>query len=304
MRIDTHVHSTHSDGRSSVDEIFSLAKKINLDVVALTDHDTNVGWGQANSCVDKYGVGFIPGSEISTIFNGQAYHLLAYLYDGDEPVLQNILSKSKDARFERFIRMFENLSKDYDISLSDFLVYVQGMNFTDALVNNDFSVHDVLKNSGLPLGRPHLADVLIKAGYFENREQCFDTVLHPCEKYYVPYSPANILDVLRAVNNAGGFTVLAHAFSKKRGKSLKYDDILLLKNHGLGGLEVNHYEHDLKDRQKAYELSCRLGLLQFGSSDYHGSGKPNKLGENTTRVDTILQMEAKTFGKVRWGWIK
>lgn len=80
-----------------------------------------------------------------------------------------------------------------------------------------------------------------------------------------------------------------HAFSYKRDSQIKLGTLIKLKNNGLGGLEVNHYEHNLKSRKDAYEISKILGLLQFGSSDYHGSGKPNKLGENLTNLETILK---------------
>ncbi len=303
MRIDTHIHSTYSDGRDTVEEIFRLAKRVNLDAIALTDHDTNVGWNEGFEYAEKYGVGFIAGCEISTVYKGMNQHLLAYLYDEKDPLLQSILIKSKNARFVRFQKMCELLRKDYTFSLQDIVESTFGTKSFQALGQENID-YDFLKQTGIPLGRPHLADVLIKFGYFKNRDECFSNVLNAESKYYVSYNPPNILEVIKAVKNAGGFCVLAHPFSKKRGKELCFKDIKELKNTGLDGLEVNHYEHDLKDREKASSICIKLSLLQLGSSDYHGTGKPNRLGENTTDFKSILKMEKETFRKVKWGWNK
>ncbi len=290
MRIDTHVHSNHSDGRSSVRQIFSLAKRVNLDVIALTDHDTNSGWQQAQYYSKINSIGFIPGSEISTSYQGKIFHLLAYLYDENDSVLQNLYSKSKKLRFLRFMQMFEKVEKDFDIRIKD--LFPQDY-FGDKTLKE-------LKDLQLPLGRPHLADAIIKRGYCKNRDECFSTILHPCEKYYVPYIPTDINEVVKIVVNAGGGPVLAHAFSQKRGKTIDEKTLLSLKKLGLLGVEINHREHNVTDRQKAYDLSKKLGLLQFGASDYHGSGKPNHLGENLTAYETILELEKHTFRKVEW----
>ena len=51
---------------------------------------------------------------------------------------------------------------------------------------------------------------------------------------------------------------------------------------GMAGLEVDHRDHGPRDRERAGALAGRLGLLRTGSSDYHGTGKPNRLGECTT----------------------
>lgn len=283
MRIDTHVHSTYSDGLDDVRQLFQLAKKANLDAIALTDHDTNAGWAEAQRYAQLAGVGFIAGAEISSSYeNGDSclsIHMLAYLYDETNVALQDLMHDSRMRRYNRFVDMVDRVKQDYDISVDT-------------------------TYTGKPLGLPQIADALVTAGYFPNRDKCFEKVLGVNSKYYIPYKTPDVFEVIELVKGAGGFCVVAHPFSSKRHQNLDFSAIVKMKQHGLGGIEVNHREHNWLQRQNAYKLSLELDLLPFGASDFHGKGKPNFLGENLTSYSVVEQMQKHTFRKVNWNWSK
>jgi hypothetical protein len=67
---------------------------------------------------------------------------------------------------------------------------------------------------------------------------------------------------------------------------------------GLSGLEVDHRDHDEAARAHGRELAARFGLLVTGSSDYHGAGKENRLGENTTATEVLAEIEARSSGVI------
>ena len=110
MKIDLHSHSTCSDGKESVAEVFHQAKLAGVDVLALTDHDTTHGWAEAASAAAHEGIGFVPGIEVTTrahVFSpsGELHkfgvHMLAYLPDPNHVELAEVLAESVTSRETR-----------------------------------------------------------------------------------------------------------------------------------------------------------------------------------------------------------
>ena len=120
---------------------------------------------------------------------------------------------------------------------------------------------------GGPIGRPHIADALVAVGVFENRSQAFEKILHPSGPYFV------------------------HPKARARQRLFSDEVIYDMKDAGLFGIERDHRDHQAEDREAVQRLADDLGLAIFGSSDYHGLGKPNQLGENLTDPEVISQVE-------------
>ena len=154
-RIDLHTHSSCSDGTDTPEQVMLLAAQAGLDAIALTDHDTFAGIAAAAKMVSQCGVTLVPGVELSTSHEGITAHLLAYLPDPQSPVLRELFTKTVEARQQRMRQMVARLAVDFDIS------YAQ-----------------VAEQAGSsPIGRPHVADVLVKGGYFPNRCAASEQVL-------------------------------------------------------------------------------------------------------------------------------
>jgi len=261
VRIDLHAHSDASDGTDSPGEVVASAREAGLDVVALTDHDTTAGWGEAAETARALGVGLVRGMEMSTRYKNVSVHLLCYLHDPGSPALVAELAKIRDERAGRARVMVDRITEDYPITWDDVLAQAAGAR---------------------SLGRPHLADALVAAGVVADRDEAFERLLSTRGPYYVQhYAPATkrAIDLVRA---AGGVPVLAHPGATQRGRILPDKAFAALAEVGLAGIEVHHRDHSPAQVGRLAEIARRLDLLVTGSSDYHGDGKPNRLGENLT----------------------
>ncbi len=146
------------------------------------------------------------------------------------------------------------------------------------------AVDDVLAQADerATVGRPHIADALIANGVVTSRDEAFATLLHSRSPYYLRHYAPMADEMAQLVRAAGGVPVIAHCRAAQRGRVITDGDIADLAAAGLLGIEVDHRDHSGTDRAELRELAGRLGLLMTGSSDYHGAGKPNRIGENTT----------------------
>ncbi|MBS5963787.1 MAG: PHP domain-containing protein [Varibaculum cambriense] len=276
-RIDLHTHSSCSDGTDTPEQLMVLAAQAGLDVIALTDHDTFAGIAAASKMVPECGVSLVPGVEISTSYQGITAHLLAYLPDLKSQVLPGLFEKTVQARLQRMREMVQRLSQDFDISYQ--------------------AVAEQAGSS--PIGRPHVADVLVKAGYFPNRSAAFEQVLATSSKYYVHYQAPDTLYAVQQVIKAGGIPVLAHPRSGSRQRRfLSVDTIAQLKEAGLFGLEAFHPEQNQLEQAEVRKIAKLLGLAVTGSSDYHGIGKPNQLGQCLTAPEVFAEICSRGAGEV------
>ncbi|WPF81449.1 PHP domain-containing protein [Sanguibacter sp. 4.1] len=270
LLIDLHTHSNASDGTESPGGVVESAAAAGLDVVALTDHDTTSGWAEAAEASLRTGVALVRGTEVSARSEGISVHLLSYLHDPEHPVLVAQNDEVRRARSERARTMVELLSRDFDLTWDDILAQTE---------------------PGTTIGRPHLADALVHAGYAPDRSAAFATILRTGSDYYVPHYAPDAIDAIRAVRAAGGVPVFAHPGADLRGRVVGDAVIEEMAAAGLAGLEVRHRDNGPEQQRRLTMIARSLGLFVTGSSDYHGAGKPNRLGENTTHPEVLAQIE-------------
>ena len=270
MLIDLHTHSNASDGTDTPAGVVAAAGRAGLDVVALTDHDTTAGWAEAASAASATGVAVVLGTEVSARARGVSVHLLSYLQDPDHPALVAELNRTRAARLDRAREMVERLGKDYGLTWADVVAQTQ---------------------PGTTVGRPHIADALVVLGAIPDRSAAFATLLVPRSRYYVPHYAPDVLDAIAAVRASGGVPVFAHPGADGRGRVVPDDVIEAMAAAGLAGLEVHHRDHSPAQVARLAALADRLGLLSTGSSDYHGAGKPNLIGENVTEPAVLAAIE-------------
>ena len=270
MRIDPHAHSSRSDGTDAPAALMVAAARAGLDVVGLTDHDTIAGWDEAADAVPGTGVSLLRGAEISCAADGITLHLLAYLCDPADTALAAALARVRDSRGERARRMVERLASDYPITWPD-----------------------VVERAGdaVSVGRPHIADALVAAGSFPHRSAAFAGPLAAGSPYYVHHWALDPVEACALVRRAGGVPVAAHPRASRRQRRLVPDaTFAAMAEAGLAALEVDHRDHDAAGRAAARALAAELGLGMSGSSDYHGEGKPNRLGENLMPPDLLARI--------------
>lgn len=270
VRIDLHTHSTASDGTQSPSELVAYAARSGLDVVALTDHDTTAGWDEAAEAARREGVALVRGAEISTRSAGMSVHLLSYLHDPEHAGLAEEMHRAREARTARARRIVALLRGDFGLEWEDVEAQVE---------------------PGTVIGRPHIADALVAKGVVADRNEAFADLLHHGSQYYVKHYAPEILDAIMLVREAGGVAVLAHPGADGRGRIVTDAVIDAMVASGLQGLEVDHRDHTPAQRERLRGIARRHGLLVTGSSDFHGAGKDNVIGENLTSPEVFAQIE-------------
>lgn len=276
-RIDPHAHTLHSDGTDTPEELIVAAKAADLDVVGITDHDTTAGWPEAARAAEKYGVGLIRGVEMSASADGIPVHVLGLLVNPNDAALQKIFQDTVDSRRVRLREMARRLAVDFP----------------------DLQWENVLVRAGdAPMGRPHLADEMVSLGYFQTRSEAFETALHPHGPYYVNQYSVPPAEAVRAIRAAGGVPIFAHPRATKRGLPVGEPVIEEMVAAGLFAFERDHRDHGAKDRAEVERLAKRFNLPMTGGSDYHGAGKPNRLGENLLKAYILAEIEEQALTEV------
>jgi 3',5'-nucleoside bisphosphate phosphatase len=264
MRIDLHTHSSVSDGTDTPEELVRKAAAAGLDVVALTDHDTFNGLNAAVAEGQRIGVQVLGGMELSCSRGGDSVHLLAH---GANPLNADLIAELALVRGGRKGRLAGVLMKlaELGVPVSEAEVMAQ--------VGDSPSV-----------GRPHIADAMIKAGHVRDREEAFDRFLAEGGPAHVQRYAIELERGIDLVHAAGGVAVIGHPWGRGREHVLPPALLsALAAEHGLDGVEVDHQDHDASTRAQLRTLAAELGLLVTGSSDYHGTGKlDHDLGCNTT----------------------
>ncbi|MCG7430293.1 PHP domain-containing protein [Dermacoccus nishinomiyaensis] len=270
MRIDLHTHSNRSDGTTSPADVVAEASEAGLDVVALTDHDTTRGWDDAADAARRVGIDVVRGIEISCRHRGISIHLLAYL-PAPEGELFDEMERARESRVTRAERMVERLGRDVPITYEQVL----------AQAGPDATI-----------GRPHIADALVANGVVPDRSTAFEHLLSNSGPYHVGHYAIDPVRAVTLVRAAGGVPVMAHPFADVRGRVVDDAVIEEMIDAGLLGLEAHHRDHTPEQVRHARDLARTHDLLVTGSSDYHGDGKPNRLGENTTEPDQYERLVA------------
>ncbi|HEY5833717.1 PHP domain-containing protein [Streptomyces sp.] len=278
MRIDLHTHSTASDGTDTPAELVRNAAAAGLDVVALTDHDTVGGYGEATGALRELGapLTLVTGAELSCRVQGISMHMLAYLFDPDEPELYRERELVRDDRVPRARAMVAKL-QELGVPVTWERV---------ARIAGDGSV-----------GRPHIATAMVESGVVGSVSEAFTTQwLANDGRAYVAKHELDPFEAVRLVKAAGGVTVFAHPGAHKRGRTVPDEVTVQLAAAGLDGIEVDHMDHDGATRARLRGLAAELGLLVTGSSDYHGSRKVCGLGEWTTDPEVYREIARRATG--------
>jgi predicted metal-dependent phosphoesterase TrpH len=270
--IDLHTHTTASDGTDTPAQLINKALSSGITTLAITDHDTTSGWNEAITAL-RTPLSLVLGAEISTLtLEGTSVHILGLLFDGEDLELQAMLRDSRDTRIPRMRKMIELLAADgFDITMEDVIAAAP---------------------EGATVGRPHLADALVNKRIIASRDEAFIDLLHNDSKYYVTHAAPTPESAISQIRKAGGVAVIAHPFASRRGEIISSGTFTHLVEAGLNGIEVNHRDHSQDEREQLIEIADQLSLVKTGSSDYHGNGKLNALGENLTDPDQWERLEA------------
>jgi predicted metal-dependent phosphoesterase TrpH len=272
QRLDLHTHSTASDGVYTPGDLVRLAAVLGLGGIALTDHDSTEGVDEAIAAGERVGLNVIPGIEVNTDLpkgQGEA-HLLGYFVAREEPAFQETLRFLREARAQRGQRIVANLRA--------------------AGVEIDWDrVRDLAHGA---VGRPHVAQALIEAGYAANTQDAFDRYLTPGKPGYAPRFRLPAEDAIRFIRSAYGVPTLAHPAGIP---GLEERLLPSLVAAGLQGLECYYGRYDDATVARLVGLANQHGLIPTGGTDYHGPDiHPTPLGSRYVPANaaTLLRLAA------------
>ena len=254
--IDLHSHTNQSDGSYSPAELVEEARRIGLEALAITDHDTFAGYDEAAPIAARNGLDLVCGVEVNSrsTANRDA-HILGYFLDGaPSREFRAWLAGLIESRRQRNRALIEKLrSMGVAIELSE--VEAVGRTLT---------------------GRPHFARVLVDKGYAGSHEEAFRKYLGETAPGYVRRDSPETAEVIRHIAAGGGLPVLAHPVRLGMRDAAREEQFIAeLQAAGLRGIEVYHSDHRPADVERYRALAEKLGLAISGGSDFHGAAKPH-----------------------------
>ena len=257
--IDLHTHSTASDGTDAPATLVANARAAGLAAVALTDHDTLSGLDEAQAAGSELGVEVVRGCEISTGTDLGELHIVGlWLPENPLPLLRK-LAWLREMRAERNTGIVKKLQ---DLGL-------------------DICMEEVLEAAkGESVGRPHIAEVLLRKGYAKDTRTVFKEFLGSRGKAYLPKTVLEPEESVRLLADLGATVCLAHPLLWKAPSGWLDSMVARLKDYGLSAIEAYHSEHSEPDVRTCLALAKRFDLGVSGGSDYPGSNKPTiRLGK-------------------------
>lgn len=258
--IDLHSHTNESDGTLTPAELVALAKRLGLDALAITDHDTFAGYEKALPFAREAGLDLVRGIELNSRLklaessDVRYVHLLGYFPLGEPSAeFSAWLDGEREDRRNRNKRLVEALQQ-------------RGI---------DITLEEVERRGRSLAGRPHFARILVEKGYAANAEDAFQRYIGERAPSYVERQSQDSETVIRRIRNGNGIPVLAHPVRVGLDREAEREVLLRFKAAGLLGLEVYHSEHPPVLQAHYRQLAEELELLPTGGSDFHGAVKPD-----------------------------
>lgn len=251
--VDLHTHTRFSDGTLTPTELIDLAINTGLSAIALTDHNTAGGLSEFFEAARGRNIEAIGGTELSCDYFGREIHVVGlFLTLDDAQRVDELMRQMKENKTISNKNLIERLAADgYDISYEAVERTVNGY-----------------------MNRAHVASYLVSKGYFENRQQAFDTILQPYGKYYTPPKTISVFEGIDFLNSLGAVSVIAHPYLSLPEEKM---DVFFAEavSHGLDAMETVYTTYDDATAEKAKLLAEKYGLLESGGSDFHGANKPD-----------------------------
>ncbi|WP_284219215.1 PHP domain-containing protein [Agaribacter marinus] len=258
MKIDLHTHTTCSDGQLTPQELVMRAQQMQVDMLAITDHDNIDGLPLAREAIEQFNakVRLINGVEISTKWHGFEIHILGLNFDENNQKLIEVLDVQKQKRIQRAHKITQKL----------------------AFLGIDELYEKCLSKASGIVSRVHVAAVLVDEGICKDLQQAFTQFLGAKKRAYVSPDWIDMADAINVIRGAKGHAVLAHPFHYDM-KS-KWIRKLLTAFAAASGdaTEVMHPNISPTKRDLIVNLAKELGLRASVGSDFHAPTRWTELG--------------------------
>ena len=261
IRLDLHSHTNCSDGGLSPQSLVDRAVNFQIDVLAITDHDTVAGLDiAAKHITDKnYPLTLINGIEISTLWEGFEIHLVGLNIDLSSPALLQLIEQQQQARENRALMMGEKLSK---CGFTDIYQQAKGLAGTGSIT------------------RAHFAKVLFQQGSVATLQKAFDKYIGKGQRAYVKPQWCSIKEAIDAIHAAGGNAVMAHPVRYDMTTKWLRRLVVQFKEEGGDGLEIVLPQMNNEQRKLMLSFCLEYDLQGSMGSDFHYPSKWSDLGRN------------------------
>ncbi len=253
MPIDLHLHTHHSDGTFTPEEVVRRAKSLKMTAISITDHDTLSALPAAReaarpSAGSERAVEILTGVELTAVSRDRELHVLGYGFQEEDPAMQDYIRRARERRHSRIQLMIGRLN-------------AHGVEVTRAEV-------ETIAGEGTSIGRPHLAEALLKRGVVHSLNEAFDRYIGDQAPCFVKNAILTTADAARLIRQAGGVAVLAHPF-----RLVEDEWIPQLAADGIQGIEAYHSDHNPTITKHYLKIAKELNLMVTGGSDCHGYRK-------------------------------
>ena len=274
-KFDLHIHSNCSDGSDTVDELAEKIKKAEIEIFALTDHDTVEG---CKLMSEKFETGFIKGIELTCLLEDIKCHILGYGIDIENPKLKELIEKGKVLRRKKLETRIHYLKDTWDFE------------FTKEELDWLYSRKSVVKT--------HLANILVKRGLAENNIAAMEKYLNGCKTGNTRFDGK---EAIETIQQAGGISVWAHPLGGEGEKHLDFNAFIpklekMLK-YNIQGLECYYSRYNKEEIKFLTDCAEKYNLYTTGGSDYHGTNKNIPLTKLNTD-NTPVELEVLNFPKI------
>ncbi len=272
--IDLHMHTDHSDGRQTPQQVIDSALRLGLRAISITDHDAVSGFVEAAEYARGKDIEMISGIELSASKADDDIHMLGYMFDTDNSKLHAALDRFRLIRHERGIKMLDRLA--------------------ELGINLDFD--EVLKIAGeSAIGRPHVAEALYRKKHVTTYQEAFDKYLFLNGPVYVPKAKITPRAAIELIHQAGGLVVMAHPALTNRDEMIPE-----LAGDGMDGIEIFHPSHTASDRKRYRSLAQKYNLVCTGGSDSHNrKGRYGDIGEEKVPYEYLDAMKIRLQQRVQ-----
>ena len=263
-RVDLHTHTIFSDGTLTPEALIEFARSRFVVTLGVTDHDNVDAIPVALAAAGD--VTIVPGIEISSALDQLDLHMLGYFIDPTSEALREKLERFRTERRNRAQAILDRLSE----------------------LGMPVDADEVFASAGPGVvGRPHVAQALVKAGHVPSIDLAFQRYLGARGSAFIPRPAFHSEDAIATIHDAGGAAVLAHP-----GASLPEHVVERLRDAGLDGVEVWHPQHGPNAVRRWHETAQKLGLIESGGSDFHSPNRGAGLGDMPVPERTVDLLRA------------
>ncbi len=247
-KYDLHSHSTVSDGALSPPELVQRAYEQGVTALAITDHDTTAGFGEANGAASKIGIRLIAGIELSVSWQNKSFHVVGLNIDPYNPALLEAARTIQAIRIERAERIAAKLEKKHIPGALEAVVRAAG----DGMIT-----------------RTHFADFLVSQFHVSTQQEAFDRYLAKGKPAYAATEWAEMELAINWINQAGGVAVLAHPLRYKLTANWMKKLLTVFRSAGGQGIEVVTGRCNADEIKRVADYAARFDLAGSAGSDFH-----------------------------------